>query len=191
MTFSGESATGWQQATFAAPVPVAANTTYVASYYAPVGRYSSNGGFFAATATTRGPLTALPNGTDGGNGIYRYGASGLPTSTYQSTNYWVDVVFATTAVDTTAPAVAAKSPAAGSDSAPTSTAVTATFTENVVAGSVTFQLTGPSGRSRGRWPTTPAPRPRPSHRRPPSPPPPPTPPRSTARATPPATRCPR
>lgn len=145
VTFTGESATGWQQATFGAPVPVTANTTYVASYYAPVGRYSSNGGYFSASATTRGPLTALRNGTDGGNGVYRYGASGLPTSTYQSTNYWVDVVFATTAVDTTAPAVAAKSPAAGSDSAPTTTAVTATFTENVVAGSVSFQLTGPSG----------------------------------------------
>ena len=40
MTFTGETATGWQQATFGAPVPVTANTTYVASYYAPVGRYA-------------------------------------------------------------------------------------------------------------------------------------------------------
>lgn len=145
VTFTGETATGWQQATFGAPVPVAANTSYVASYYAPVGRYSSNSGYFAAAATTRGPLTALRNGTDGGNGLYRYGASGLPTSTYQSTNYWVDVVFATTAVDNTAPTVVAKSPAAGSDSAATSTAVTATFSEGVVASSIAFQLTGPGG----------------------------------------------
>ncbi len=145
VTFSGESATGWQQATFGAPVPVAANTSYVASYYAPVGRYSNNSSYFAAAATTRGPLTALRNGTDGGNGLYRYGASGLPNSTYQSTNYWVDVVFDTTAVDTTAPTVVAKSPAAGSDSAPAGTAVTATFSENVVSSSVGFQLTGPSG----------------------------------------------
>ena len=145
VTFSGESATGWQQATFGAPVPVTANTTYVASYYAPVGRYSNNNAYFASAATTRGPLTALRNGTDGGNGLYRYGASGFPNSSYQSTNYWVDVVFDTTAVDTTAPTVVAKSPAAGSDSAPASTAVTATFSENVVSGSVSFQLTGPSG----------------------------------------------
>ena len=33
-------------------VPVAANTTYVASYYAPVGRYAINNGYFASAATT-------------------------------------------------------------------------------------------------------------------------------------------
>ena len=127
------------------PCPVTANTTYVASYYAPVGRYSNNNAYFASAATTRGPLTALRNGTDGGNGVYRYGASGFPNSTYQSTNYWVDVVFDTTAVDNTVPTVVAKSPAAGTDTAPANTPVTATFSENVVAGSVGFQLTGPSG----------------------------------------------
>ena len=132
VTFSGESATGWQQATFGAPVPVTANTSYVASYYAPVGRYSNNNSYFASAATTRGPLTALRNGTDGGNGLYRYGASGLPNSTYQSTNYWVDVVFDTTSADTTAPTVVAKSPAAGSDRARPPPPATATFSENVV-----------------------------------------------------------
>ena len=88
-----------------------ANTTYVASYYAPVGRYAINTNYFASSATTRGPLTALRNGTDGGNGVYKYGASGFPNSTYQSSNYWVDVVFDTTANDTTAPTVVAKMPA--------------------------------------------------------------------------------
>ena len=53
VTFTGETATGWQQATFGAPVPVAANTTYVASYYAPVGRYAVNSSYFATAATTR------------------------------------------------------------------------------------------------------------------------------------------
>jgi hypothetical protein len=94
VTFTGETASGWQQATFATPVTVNANTTYVASYYAPVGRYSVNENYFSS-ATTRGPLTALQNGTDGANGVYRYGASGFPTSSYLSSNYWVDVVFAT------------------------------------------------------------------------------------------------
>src|SRR4029450_483759 len=36
-TFSNESASGWQQVDFASPVPVAANTVYVASYHAPDG----------------------------------------------------------------------------------------------------------------------------------------------------------
>src|SRR5690606_16711006 len=34
-TFANETASGWQQVTFATPVAVTANTTYVASYYAP------------------------------------------------------------------------------------------------------------------------------------------------------------
>ena len=93
VTFSGETATGWQTATFATPVPVVAGTTYVVSYYAPVGRYAGDGGYFVA-GVDNGPLHALQNGVDGPNGIYRYGAGGgFPTNTWESTNYWVDVVF--------------------------------------------------------------------------------------------------
>ena len=42
-TFTGESATGWQTATFATPVAVTPGTTYVASYHAPNGHYSVTG----------------------------------------------------------------------------------------------------------------------------------------------------
>ena len=136
VTFTGETATGWQQAIFSAPVPVTANTTYVASYYAPVGRYAINTNYFASAATTRGPLTALRNGTDGGNGVYKYGASGFPNSTYQSSNYWVDVVFDTSANDTTAPTVVAKVPASDSSGVAVGTSVSATFSEPVVSSSV-------------------------------------------------------
>ena len=59
------------------PVAVAANTTYVASYYAPAGHYSVWENYFTS-ATTRGPLTALQNGTDGVNGVYKYGATRIP-----------------------------------------------------------------------------------------------------------------
>ena len=124
-SFTGETATGWQTATFGAPRPVAANTTYVASYYAPVGRYANNGGYFASAATTRGPLTALSNGSSGGNGVYRYGASGFPNSTYQSTNYWVDVVFETSSTDTIAPTVVAQTPSADGTGVAVSTTVSA------------------------------------------------------------------
>jgi hypothetical protein len=40
-----------------------------------------------------GPLHALKNGVSGGNGVYRYGGIAFPTSTFNSNNYWVDVVF--------------------------------------------------------------------------------------------------
>jgi hypothetical protein len=41
-----------------------------------------------------GPLHALANGVSGGNAVFRYGAGGgFPTDSYNSGNYWVDVVF--------------------------------------------------------------------------------------------------
>src|SRR5664280_959812 len=96
-TFTGESATGWQQVTFSSPIAITAGTTYIASYYAPVGRYADDEGVFA-TGVDNGPLHAPASVTGSPNGIYRYGANGgFPSSTYLSTNYWVDVVFAPSA----------------------------------------------------------------------------------------------
>jgi hypothetical protein len=94
-TFTGESSSGWQQMTFTTPVDVTAGTTYVASYYAPNGNYAANSSFFTS-AVTNGPLTALANGTDGGNGVYAYSGDVFPTNTYNAANYWVDVVFTPT-----------------------------------------------------------------------------------------------
>lgn len=101
VTFTNESPSGWQQANFATPIAIAANTTYVVSYHAPQGRYSVNSGAFAAAGVTNLPLRALANGADGPNGVYLYGAGGFPNQSFQSSNYWVDVVF----VDTIAPAI--------------------------------------------------------------------------------------
>ena len=98
-TFTGETSSGWQQVNFATPVAIAANTTYVASYHTNTGFYAGDNQFFATAAVNRVPLHALANGTSGGNGVYRYGSGGaFPNSTYQSTNYWVDVVFNTSQV---------------------------------------------------------------------------------------------
>ncbi len=94
-TFGSETASGWQQVSFPTPVNVTANTTYVASYFAPNGRYSADTNYFSAGGFTRGPLTALANGDAGGNGVYLYSSTGgFPTGTWMSANYWVDVVFA-------------------------------------------------------------------------------------------------
>jgi hypothetical protein len=92
-TFAGESASGWQQVNFSSPVAVTANTTYVASYFTSSGHYSVTQAYFTS-AYINGPLTAPASTDSGGNGVYSTGASNtFPTSTYQSTNYWVDVVF--------------------------------------------------------------------------------------------------
>ncbi len=42
VTFSNETASGWQQANFSAPVAIAANTQYVISYTAPNGAYAQD-----------------------------------------------------------------------------------------------------------------------------------------------------
>ena len=40
VTFSNETASGWQTATFPAPVPIVARAIYVVAYLAPNGRYA-------------------------------------------------------------------------------------------------------------------------------------------------------
>jgi Domain of unknown function (DUF4082)/Cadherin-like domain len=91
-TFTNETASGWQAVYFSSPVAIAVGTTYVASYHTK-GFYSADGNYFA-NALTSGPLTALASGASGGNGVYAYGSSSnFPASSYNSANYWVDVMF--------------------------------------------------------------------------------------------------
>jgi Domain of unknown function (DUF4082)/Bacterial Ig-like domain/Purple acid Phosphatase, N-terminal domain len=146
VSFANETGSGWQQASFPQPVPVTAGTTYVISYFAPTGHYAADGDFFATGGVDNSPLHALADGTDGANGLYVYGASGgFPTNTWHSANYWVDPVFTTSAVDTTAPGVTGVSPAAGSAGAPAGSTVSATFTEDVQPGSLGFALRTAAG----------------------------------------------
>ena len=93
VTFTNETASGWQEMALTTPVAITAGTTYIASYLAPVGRYSADSAYFTA-AYDNSPLTAPSSSASGGNGVYRYGAAGgFPNQTYNATNYWVDVVF--------------------------------------------------------------------------------------------------
>jgi hypothetical protein len=94
-TFTSETAQGWQHVRFSAPVLIEANTTYVASYHTNVGRYSVDRNYFSAAGVDASPLSAPP----GSNGVFVYGPSAFPTSTFQSTNYWVDVEFAEAIAD--------------------------------------------------------------------------------------------
>jgi hypothetical protein len=138
--FGGETSFGWQQVSFPAPVTVQADTTYVISYHAPNGHYASDPGYFASSPTSRGPLTALADGTDGVNGVFSYGPTGtFPTSSWNASNYWVDVVFAgsNAAPDTTAPTISARSPASGATGVSTGGVVSVTFNEALQAASVT------------------------------------------------------
>jgi hypothetical protein len=91
-TFTGESSTGWQTVTFSTPVSIAANTTYIAALFTTSG-YSATRFFFASQGVNNGVLHAPQSGSGGSNMLYWYGSTPtFPTSTWQDSNYWVDVV---------------------------------------------------------------------------------------------------
>ncbi|MCL2729753.1 MAG: DUF4082 domain-containing protein [Actinomycetia bacterium] len=147
-TFTNETASGWQQMNFATPVPVKANTTYIASYFAPNGGYSYDAGYFTGSDAGLAPLTALKSGTDGADGVYLYGASGgFPTSESSGTNYWVDAVLDTSSASTVPPAVTSTSPTSGSVGISITSPVTVNFSEPVDAGSVVFSLKDAAGHN--------------------------------------------
>ena len=79
---------------FSSPVAITANTVYVASYHAVNGHYSADENYFATQGVDSPPLHALANGVSDGNGVYAYGSSSnFPTQTWNTSNYWVDVMF--------------------------------------------------------------------------------------------------
>ncbi|MFC3898834.1 DUF4082 domain-containing protein [Lentzea rhizosphaerae] len=148
-TFTAETSSGWQKLLFASPITVQPNTTYVVSYHAPNGRYSVSSGYFNGQGAGYKSLHALPNGTDGGNGVYRYGG-GFPTSSYNAANYWVDVIYrSATDGDGEAPppppTLTHRSPGAGTTNAGLTAPLTATFSGPVSAGSAQIWLTDPRG----------------------------------------------
>src|SRR5262249_47321862 len=100
-TFTGETASGWQQVNFASPVAINAGSVYTASYYDPNGHYAGDTSYFATSGVVNAPLSA--EGIT--NGVFKPGASGFPNQTYNSSNYWVDVVFTTGNADITPPQV--------------------------------------------------------------------------------------
>ena len=145
-TFSGETASGWQQVNFATPVPIAANTVYVASYHTDVGHYAEDDNYFTSEVDS-GPLHALADGASDPNGVYAYGStSTFPNTGYQASNYWVDVVFGSGLA--VAPTVISVAPISGAADASTGTSVAATFSTAMDPATVTastFRLLDPSG----------------------------------------------
>src|SRR6185295_7374604 len=111
--------------------------------------YAVNSQYFNA-GVNNPPLRALANGVDGGNAVYRYGPTGsFPDQSFQSENYWVDVVFVTSlGPDTTPPTIVSMTPAQGATGAASDVTIVATFSEAVNAGTVsgaTVELRDPSG----------------------------------------------
>jgi hypothetical protein len=133
-TFSGESASGWQELDFSSPVAITAGTTYVASYHTNTGHYAATTSGLSS-AVTNGPLTALAGG-----GVYAYGsANAFPSNAFNASNYWVDVVY-TQSAGSTPPQVTSVTPTAGSTGNAVSVAPTATFSQAVQPSTVSFTV---------------------------------------------------
>ena len=136
-TFTSETASGWQEVRFATAVPIVGGTTYVASYFAPNGHFAVNRDYFLTSDFYSEPLRAMRDTVTDRNGIFRSGSTGFPAETFGSSNYWVDVVFELTAVDTTPPAVNSVSPVANATGVSASANVTVTFNESMDPATIT------------------------------------------------------
>jgi Domain of unknown function (DUF4082)/Bacterial Ig-like domain len=143
-TFTGETATGWQTLVFSAAVPVVAGTTYVASYTAPSGHYAADAWAFVYMPYAAPPLSAPRSGDSGGNGLY--GNPGqFPVQSYNASNYYVDVLFDSSAL--TPPTVTTVTPTPNALYAATSTQPTATFSKPINPATVAFTMTFSNGSS--------------------------------------------
>jgi hypothetical protein len=144
-TFAGETTSGWQTLVFDEPVPIDAGTTYVASYFAPQGRYAASPGLFNAPVDNV-PLHAPANGTNGGNGVYRYGSDAFPTDSWAATSYGVDVVVQLTPPpDVTDPVAVPLAPGAGATNVLVTSPVSTRFSEPVTTSTIAFTVTPATG----------------------------------------------
>lgn len=86
--FDERTETGWRKVMFASPVEVSEGEKYTASYFAPEGNYSATVDSHEQSSSDM--LAVVP----GVSGRYTYSStSTLPTSTWRSSQYWVDVLF--------------------------------------------------------------------------------------------------
>ena len=144
VSFSNETASGWQSTTFTNAVAVTAGQNYVVSYTAPKGRYSVDSWYWPYSATKSPPLTVASGFGTSPAGVFN-GSGRFPNSSYQHSNYFVDVTFATDAPSTPSVSVQSSSPSAGQTGVAPSTIVTAVLDGVVEGNTPTLALSSPSG----------------------------------------------
>ncbi|PSB29496.1 N,N-dimethylformamidase beta subunit family domain-containing protein [Chlorogloea sp. CCALA 695] len=88
VTFSNETASGWQQQALSEPLNIEANTTYIVSYTCNSYSAITLGGL--ASVVVNGFISSV---ADGNNGVYGQPANSFPTNSYQNSNYFCDVAF--------------------------------------------------------------------------------------------------
>jgi hypothetical protein len=142
VTFTNETAAGWQQQALTTPLGLQPGSVYVVSVNANA--------FFSITAqglqtqVIAGPLRSV---ADGANGVFGSAAGVFPGSSYNSTNYSVDLQVVP-AGTVTPPTVTTTSPLGGATGVARGASVSATFSRSMdpatISGS-TFSLLAPDG----------------------------------------------
>ena len=130
VTFTSETASGWQQQALAPPLALQPGATYVISVNANA-FFSVTGGWLA-TRIVSGPLSSV---ADGANGVFGLAAGTFPTHSYNTTNYFVDVSVAPTG-DPVPPGVTGQASAGGATGVARTTSVVATFSRSLVPSTV-------------------------------------------------------
>jgi hypothetical protein len=87
VTFASETAQGWQQQALATPLQLQPGTVYVVSVNA--NKYYVATPLGLQTQASVGPLSSVADGVDG---VYALTAGNFPALSFNSTNYFVDVV---------------------------------------------------------------------------------------------------
>ena len=92
-TFTSETSSGWQEMALAVPLVLDTGVTYVVSCFSSSGDYGYTGAHFTSTISS-GPIRGLADGVDGNNGLFKYtGSSAFPDQSFNSSGYFVDIVF--------------------------------------------------------------------------------------------------
>jgi hypothetical protein len=87
VTFTGETASGWQVQALSTPLSIQPNTTYVVSVN--VNRYYVATSSGLASSVANGPISSV---ADGGNGVFGNPGS-FPVNSWQNSNYFRDIGF--------------------------------------------------------------------------------------------------
>jgi hypothetical protein len=96
---SAPGASGWQIGTLASPITITAGPTYIVSYGyvynngdGNLESYAATGGYFNIDRPGPSGILTAPAGS---NGVYNFapGPGSFPTNSFNSSNYWVDVLF--------------------------------------------------------------------------------------------------
>ncbi|WP_434318717.1 DUF4082 domain-containing protein [Leifsonia sp. P73] len=138
VSFSGETASGWQTANFVSPVAVSAGTTYVVSYSAPAGHYSAQAYAFSYRGPTDGVFSVAGGFGAVAPGVYSTSVGTFPQASYESANYFVDALFS--AVDNSPLVATGQSPLPGSSSVPLATTIGAVMSKAVNPASIAFTV---------------------------------------------------